>query len=422
MVSTRNTSRSNTNLPRMQDPPGDMNSRPPGTVEMIQANTNEVEALRLINQRLVEELEQLTRQIQHQQETRQTQEGHNLPPREEQLGRDIPQGIEAEAESSQARGHGPPLAPTEEENEAMPRRQFEALNHPQLEAREQSWEQRFRNLQQELSRVKEVVKGRAPDTMDTLVQQTESPFTAEVLHFPLPAKFRMPQVETFDGAKDPVDHLNTYKNQMELHGYQDPVRCRAFATTLKGPALAWFNRIPPSSISSFRELSVVFVSHFIGARTYRKPSYHLLTIKQGSQESLKSYVQRFNAESLKIDVPDEKFAITAFIAGLGVQSKDLMFSISKNPQASMAEVLAKAEKYINGEEALISKKESSSAHKEKGAQTDDEGGAPRDKTTKGNPQAQDGSDPLKGEGVSETVWAHRKLKDDDITRHNASLH
>ena len=103
----------------------------------------------------------------------------------------------------------------------------------------------------------------------------------------------------------------------------------------------------------------------MGARTYRKPSYHLLTIKQGSQESLRSYVQRFNAESLKVDIPDEKFAITAFIAGLGVQSKDLMFSISKNPQASMGEVLAKAEKYINGEEALISKKESYSTHKEK---------------------------------------------------------
>ena len=179
----------------------------------------------------------------------------------------------------------------------------------------------------------------------------------EVLHFPLPAKFRMPQVETFDGGKDPVDHLHTYKNQMKLHGYQDPMRCRAFATTLKGPALAWFNRIPPSSISSFRELSIAFVSHFIRAKTYRKLSYHLLTVKQGLQESLKSYVQRFNAESLKIDIPDEKFAVTAFIAGLGVQSKDLMFSISKNPQASMAEVLAKAEKYINEEEALISKKE-----------------------------------------------------------------
>ena len=62
---------------------------------------------------------------------------------------------------------------------------------------------------------------------------------------------------------------------------------------------------------------------------------------------------------------DEKFVVTAFITRLGVQSKDLMFSISKNPQASMAEVLAKTEKYINGEEALLSKQRSSSTQKEK---------------------------------------------------------
>ena len=241
----------------------------------------------------------------------------------------------------------------------------------------QSWEQRFKGIQQELNHVKEVVKGRAPDSMDTLVQQTESPFIAEVLHFPLPAKFRMLQIEAFDGAKDPVDHLNTYKNQMELHGYQDPVRCRAFAITLKGPALAWFNRLPSSSVSSFRELSIAFVSHFIEARTYRKPSYHPLTIKQSPQESLRSYVQRFNTESLKVDISDEKFAIIAFIAGLGVQSKDLMFSISKNPQENMAEVLAKVEKYINCEEALISKKESSSTHKEKSRTDRQQGRSPK---------------------------------------------
>ena len=70
-------------------------------------------------------------------------------------------------------------------------------------------------------------------------------------------------------------------------------------------------------------------------------------------------------ESLKVDILNEKFAITAFIPGLGVQSKDLMFSISKNPQASMVEVLAKAEKYINDEEALLSKRENSSIQKEK---------------------------------------------------------
>ena len=86
-----------------------------------------------------------------------------------------------------------------------------------------SWEQRFRDIQQELNHMKGVVKGRAPVSMDALVQQTESPFTAGLLHFLLPAKFRMSQIETFDGTKDPIDNLNTYKNQMELHGYQDPI-------------------------------------------------------------------------------------------------------------------------------------------------------------------------------------------------------
>ena len=141
----------------------------------------------------------------------------------------------------------------------------------------------------------------------------------------------MLQIEAFDITKDPVDHPNTYKNQMELHGYQDPVRFRAFAITLKGSALAWFNRLPPASISSFKELSIALVSHFIGARTYRKLSYHLLTVKQGPAENLRSYIQRFNSESLRVDIPDEKFAITAFIAQLSIQSKDAMFSISKNP-------------------------------------------------------------------------------------------
>ena len=46
----------------------------------MQANTNEVQALRLVNQRLIEELEQLTGQMQHPREIRQTQEGHNIPP------------------------------------------------------------------------------------------------------------------------------------------------------------------------------------------------------------------------------------------------------------------------------------------------------------------------------------------------------
>ena len=145
---------------------------------------------------------------------------------EEQPHLGPPLEVEIEAESSRTRGHKPHLPPKEERNEAIPEGNIgsdEPTPHQQG-MREQSWEQRFKGIQQELTHMKEVVKGLASDSMDTLVQQTESPFTAEVLHFPLPAKFRMPQIEAFDGTKDPVDHLNTYKNKMELHGYHDPVR------------------------------------------------------------------------------------------------------------------------------------------------------------------------------------------------------
>ena len=93
-------------------------------------------------------------------------------------------------------------------------------------------------------------------------------------------------------------------------------------------------------------------------------------------------VLQFNLESLRVDIPDEKFVITAFITGLGIQSKDLMFSISKNPQARMAEVLTKAKIYINGEEALMFKWGSSSAQKKRKARTRKNGTeAPEDEET-----------------------------------------
>ena len=133
MVSTRNTSRSNANPPRMQDPPGNTDSRPLGSLETMQANTDEVEALRLTNQGLIGELEQLTRQMQRPREARQTQEGHNITPHEGQHILGTPQGDEMEAKSSRAKGHGPHLAPGEEGNEATLGGHVgnEELHHPQ---------------------------------------------------------------------------------------------------------------------------------------------------------------------------------------------------------------------------------------------------------------------------------------------------
>ena len=112
------------------------------------------------------------------------------------------------------------------------------------------------------------LRGRVSSDLDDLVHQTDSPFTTSVNSFPLSSKFRMPQIESYDGAKDPLDHLKSFKTLMHLQGVVDEIMCRAFPTTLKGLVRIWFNRLTPNSISTFKELSALFASHFIRGHRY----------------------------------------------------------------------------------------------------------------------------------------------------------
>ena len=80
------------------------------------------------------------------------------------------------------------------------------------------------------------LKGRVSSDLDNLVNRTDSPFTASINSFPLPHKFRMLQIDSYNGVKDPLDHLETFKTLMHLQGVVDEIMCRAFPTMLKGAA------------------------------------------------------------------------------------------------------------------------------------------------------------------------------------------
>ena len=60
------------------------------------------------------------------------------------------------------------------------------------------------------------LKGRVSNDLDKLVHQTDSPFTVPVTSFPLPAKFHMPQIEAYNGSKDPLNHLESFKTLTHL--------------------------------------------------------------------------------------------------------------------------------------------------------------------------------------------------------------
>ena len=59
-------------------------------------------------------------------------------------------------------------------------------------------------------------KGRVSNDFDDLANRTNSSFTAAVNSFPLPHKFRMPHIDSYNGVKDPLDHLETFKKLMHL--------------------------------------------------------------------------------------------------------------------------------------------------------------------------------------------------------------
>ena len=80
------------------------------------------------------------------------------------------------------------------------------------------------------------LKERVSSDLDDLVNRTDSPFIAPVNSFHLPSKFGMPQIDSYNGVKDPLDHLETFKTLMHFQGVADTIMCRAFPTTLKGAA------------------------------------------------------------------------------------------------------------------------------------------------------------------------------------------
>ncbi|GFY95417.1 hypothetical protein Acr_10g0008020 [Actinidia rufa] len=104
-----------------------------------------------------------------------------------------------------------------------------------IEARNKSTSQKIRDLDARLDAINIGIN--ALVTVDTLIRQTEPPFTERVLRARISSKFKLPaQLGVYEGKTDPIDHLDSYKSLMSLQGCSDEVMCKAFSATLKGPA------------------------------------------------------------------------------------------------------------------------------------------------------------------------------------------
>ena len=87
-------------------------------------------------------------------------------------------------------------------------------------------------------------------------------------------------------------------------------------------------------------------------------------------------MKRFTRETLEVDDADDKVQLTTFKAGL--KSRELVVSLAKNPSKMIAEILLKAQKYMNAEDALAAIRDVEKPE-DKGRKDDDRKGQKRER-------------------------------------------
>ena len=80
-----------------------------------------------------------------------------------------------------------------------------------------------------------------------------------------------------------------------------------------------------------------------------------MNIKQREDETLRSYITRFNKEALSINEADDKILVAVFTNRLW--KGKFLFSLYKNDPKTMSDVFYRATKYMNVDDALLAREE-----------------------------------------------------------------
>ena len=142
-----------------------------------------------------------------------------------------------------------------------------------------------------------------------------------------------------------------YNQAMILIAGDDRLLCKVFPARLRGPALAWFHKLPRGSINTFGELWAAFVSQYLCSIRKKGNISSLQAILKREDESIRDFMRRFGQAVQQIDVYNMDAVLQNFRRSFG-PTTPFFQSLSWDPPVTMEELYRRADKFSTLEDNI----------------------------------------------------------------------
>lgn len=151
-----------------------------------------------------------------------------------------------------------------------------------------------------------------------LDQPEPQPLSTEIRNIPIPEGFKSPSLSSYEGKTDPMEHATSFNTRMAVLRAPDSLKCKLLARTLTDAALRWYMNQPRFSIISYPYMTKKLIHQFSASRHRKISTTSLFNDRHESNESLRSYLARYNDATIKVVNPNQELFVGAFQNGLRV--------------------------------------------------------------------------------------------------------
>ena len=178
-----------------------------------------------------------------------------------------------------------------------------------------------------------------------------SPLGQHILSYEPPRGFVISSFAMYDGSSNSYDRMLHFNQAMILNAEDDRLLCKVFPASLKGPALAWFHKLPQRSINSFSELWATFVSQYLCSVRQKGNISSLQAIFKREDECICDFIRRFGGVVQQIDSYSMDAILQNFRMSFG-STTPFFHSLSLDPPMTIEELYKQADKYSTLEDNI----------------------------------------------------------------------